>query len=107
MLPDDLEQTLAETNRVLMDEALLVVVEPWMTSFLALVHRVCENRIARRLSTKIEALATMIYDEEPTYEQWHSQPQTILRLLEKCFHPDRRTVALGKLSFVGRKRVTR
>jgi hypothetical protein len=63
--------------------------------FLALVHRVCENRIARRQWTNIEALATIIYYEQPAYEQWHSQPQTILRLLEKYFHPDWRTVALG------------
>lgn len=104
-LPDDLEQTLAETNRVLRNDGLLVVVEPWMTPFLALVHRVCESRIARRLSPRIDALASMIHNEGQTYEQWLGQPQTILGLFGKYFRTHWRSVKWGKLSFVGRKRL--
>jgi ubiquinone/menaquinone biosynthesis C-methylase UbiE len=104
-LPDDLEQTLAETHRVLRPDGLLVIVEPWMTPFLALVHRVCKCHIARRLSRRIDALAAMIYYEQQTYEQWLSRPQTILGLFEKYFQTDWRSVKWGKLSFVGRKRL--
>ena len=106
-LPDDLEQALSETNRILRDDGLLMVVEPWMTRFLALVHAICRNSAARRLSPRIEALASMIHHEQQIYYQWLGMPQTILSLFEKYFDTDRRSVAWGKLSFVGRKQVTR
>jgi ubiquinone/menaquinone biosynthesis C-methylase UbiE len=69
-LPDDLQQTLSEAARVLRDNGVFVVVEPWLTTFLAFVHTVCRSRIARRVSLKIDALATMIDYERETYEQW-------------------------------------
>jgi ubiquinone/menaquinone biosynthesis C-methylase UbiE len=46
-LPDDLQRTLSEAARVLKDNGAFVVVEPWLTTFLAFVHAVCRSRIAR------------------------------------------------------------
>ena len=103
-LPDDLEQTLSEINRVLKDGGLLGIVEPWLTPFLSLVHAVCRNSAARRLSKKIDALATMIHHEQPTYDQWLVQPQKILGLLAKYFQADWLLFGWGKLMWVGRKK---
>jgi len=104
MLLDDLEQVLSETNRVLRDNGLIVVVEPWLTPFLSFVHVVCRSSIARRLSRKVDALATMVYYEQQTYKQWLGQPQAILSLLQKYFHADRCSFGWGKLMFAGRKK---
>lgn len=102
-LPDDLEQTLRETSRVLRRDGLIAVVEPWLTPFLSFVHAVCRNRIARRLSPKIEALATMIHYEQSTYDRWLGQPETILGIFERYFDTYSILIAWGKLMFVGRK----
>lgn len=102
-LPEDLEQSLREINRVLRKDGLVVVVEPWLTPFLSFVHWVCNQSAARRLSPKIEALATMIYHERQTYHQWLSHPQLIIDLLRKYFRPDHCSIRWGKLWFVGRK----
>jgi ubiquinone/menaquinone biosynthesis C-methylase UbiE len=100
-LPDDLEQTLSEIHRVLRKEGRLVLVEPWLTPFLKFTHLACANSIARRLSGKIDALATMIQYEQRTYEQWLSRPDLILSLVRKRFAASRQSMAWGKWSFVG------
>jgi ubiquinone/menaquinone biosynthesis C-methylase UbiE len=102
--PEDLDATLSEIYRILRDGGLFGVVEPWLTPFLSLVHVTCRSSIARRLSTKIDALATMIQYERNTYEQWLRQPQTVLELLEKYFWPTRLSFGWGKVMFVGMKR---
>lgn len=103
-LPDDLEQCLCEINRVLCADGLLVVVEPWLTPFLSLVHWLCRQSIARRLSGKIDALATMIDHERQTYERWLDFPEIILGLLHKYFSSEKCSCRWGKLWFIGRKR---
>ncbi len=105
ILPKDLEQTLSEIYRVLRDEGIFVAIEPWLTPFLRFVHLVCRSRVACRLSTKVEALSTMIHYEQETYDQWLSQAPSILFLLNKYFRAERCSVSWGKLSFVGRKRL--
>lgn len=104
-LPEDLDLTLSEVYRVLSDEGLFVVVEPWLTPFLRFVHAVCRAPIARSLSRKVEALATMIQYEQETYDQWLGQAPAILGLLDRHFRTEQCSVAWGKLSFVGRKRI--
>jgi len=69
-LPEDLEKTFSEMQRVLRKGGRVVFVEPWLTPFLRFVHAVSENRLARRLSNKMDALAAMIQFERRTYEQW-------------------------------------
>jgi ubiquinone/menaquinone biosynthesis C-methylase UbiE len=103
-LPEDLEQTLSETTRVLRDNGMFVAIEPWLTPFLALVHSVCRCRLARRLVPKINALATMIDHERQTYEQWLAQPETILNLYDHFFSAQLASSRWGKYVFVGRKR---
>ena len=103
-LPEDLEQTLAETSRVLRDQGLCVVVEPWLTPFLAFVHRLCRNALARRLIPKIDALATMIEYEQTTYDQWLEQPLTIVSLFERFFINEFQSTRWGKYMYIGRKR---
>jgi len=102
--PDDLEQTLCEIHRILKTDGLLVLVEPWLTPFLAFVHTVCRNKIAKTLSRKVESLATMIFYEQRTYEQWLSRPEAILDLLKKHFHAERCSLKWGKLIFVGHRK---
>jgi ubiquinone/menaquinone biosynthesis C-methylase UbiE len=106
-LPDDLEKTLTETSRVLRDGGLCVVVEPWLTPFLSIVHRVCRSRIARRAIPKIDALATMIDYEQRTYDQWLAQPQMIVSLFQRFFSTNLCSIKWGKYTYSGRKRVAR
>jgi ubiquinone/menaquinone biosynthesis C-methylase UbiE len=104
LLPDDLDRALAEGTRVLSEDGLLVVVEPWATPFLSLSHALCRSRTIRMLSPKVDALATMIHHERNTYEQWLSHPGLILDSLRKRFRVDRCHFRWGKIYFAGRKR---
>jgi ubiquinone/menaquinone biosynthesis C-methylase UbiE len=100
-LPGDLDQTLRQMQRVLRADGRLVLVEPWLTPFLKFAHIACASAVARRLSNKVDALATMIHYERRTYEQWLSQPEMILKLVNKYFAQREQHTAWGKWSFVG------
>jgi SAM-dependent methyltransferase len=103
-IPRDLVVVLREVVRVLKPSGTFVAVEPWSTPFLELVHRVCEWRFARRLSNKIDALATMIELERSTYDQWLSRGPEIIKSLERYLVSRRSRMALGKLHYVGTPR---
>jgi SAM-dependent methyltransferase len=100
----DLDRTLQEIRRVLKPDGLIVVVEPWSTPFLRLFHALCRNRIARRLSRRLDAAAIMIEHERPTYDQWLSHPDGIRQLFRAHFETDWQSIRWGKLWFVGHKR---
>jgi ubiquinone/menaquinone biosynthesis C-methylase UbiE len=100
-LPESLDQTLSEMQRVLDSKGRVVFVEPWSTAFLKFTHFVCKIRLARRASAKVDALATMIHYEQRTYEQWLSHPDLILKLASAHFSPVQQTFAWGKWNFVG------
>ena len=104
VLPDDLERVFAELKRVLRPSGRVVFVEPWLTPFLRFVHGVSENLLVRRLSVKLDALATMIDYERQTYENWLGRPQEISQLARRYFEPELETFAWGKWDFVGRAR---
>ena len=104
VLPEDLERVFAEVRRVLRTDGRVVFVEPWLTPFLRIVHRVAENPAARRVSAKLDALATMIENERQTYENWLGRPQEISQLARRYFQPEHETFAWGKWNFVGRPR---
>ena len=103
-LPEDLDLVLAEVRRVLAGGGRLVVVEPWRTPFLDLVHWCCRRPLARRVWPRLDALATMIELEIDTYEQWLAQPDLIWGSLEEHFEPLERRRGWGKLHFVGAPR---
>ena len=100
-IPGDLAVVLQEVIRVLKPNGLFVAVEPWRTPFLDFVHRVCEWPLARRVSAKIDALATMIELERPTYEQWLASGPEIIRSLDGVLVRRRSRIALGKIHYVG------
>lgn len=103
-LPDDLERTFAEMRRVLRDDGRVMFVEPWRTPFLTLAHLVSDNPLMRKLSNKLDALATMTEYERPTYENWLSRPREISGLAQKYFVPHHESFQWGKWNFVGRPR---
>ena len=100
-LPEDLQQSFAEMQRVLRKEGRVLFVEPWLTPFLKFVHKVSENSLARRISNRMDALATMIQFERRTYEQWLSQPELIKKMARAHFVPAHESFAWGKWNFVG------
>src|SRR5258708_39455944 len=100
ILPDDLERVFAELRRVLRPEGRVVFVEPWLTSFLRVVHRVAQNPLARRLSVKLDALATMIENERQTYENWLGRPREISQLAGRHFQSQHESFTWGKWNFV-------
>ena len=102
VLPDDLERVFAELKRVLRPSGRVLFVEPWLTPFLRFVHVVSGNLLARRLSVKLDALATMIDYERQTYENWLGRPQEISQLARQYFQPEHESFAWGKWNFVGR-----
>jgi ubiquinone/menaquinone biosynthesis C-methylase UbiE len=101
---DDLRRTLAEASRVLRAGGRLLVVEPWLTPFLRAVHRVSEVRLLRRLSPKVDALATMVELERPVYHDWLARPAENLRAIGEWFAIRSQRRALGKLELVAEKR---
>ena len=103
-LPDDLQRTLAEISRVLSADGQLVLVEPWSTPFLSLVHTLMVNPICRRIYPRLDALAVMTQHEQKTYYNWLSRPQEILTLLHQYFTPVQESFRWGKIMFVGRKK---
>jgi SAM-dependent methyltransferase len=103
-LPADLERVSAEVQRVLRPGGLFVIVEPWRTPFLDVVHNVGCSALGRRLWGKMDALATMIEQEGDTYQRWLREPALISDVLRRRFEPAFMRTRWGKLLFVGRRR---
>lgn len=103
-LPADLDQTFSEMQRVLRKGGRAVFVEPWRTPFLDFVHFVSEVPIVRRLSAKMDAFATMVENEIPTYRQWLSQPEVIKEIARAYFVPVYESCGWGKWNFLGTPR---
>lgn len=103
VLPADLDQTLSEIHRVLRPGGNIVIVEPWQTPFLRFVHSVSRIRLLRKLWPKLDAFAIMTEQEIVTYEQWLSQPEKILTLLNTYFQTKQQIIAYGKLMYVGHR----
>jgi hypothetical protein len=89
---------------VLRPGGLFVIVEPWRTPFLDVVHNVGCSALGRRLWGKMDALATMIEQEGDTYQRWLREPALISDVLRRRFEPAFMRTRWGKLLFVGRRR---
>ena len=103
-LPDDLNAVVGEVRRVLRPKGRFMVVEPWLTPFLRAVHALCNQPLARRASSRIEALDCMIKREMRTYSQWLGMPSEIRAALAQGFDTAREEIAWGKFYWVGTKR---
>ncbi len=103
-LPEDLDKVLGEAHRLLRAEGRLLVVEPWQTPFLGAVHGLCKLQVLRRLSSRVDALAKMIDQEEETYFRWLAQPDKITAAIERIFVPLHCRTRWGKLWFLGSPR---
>ena len=84
-LDSDLKCVLQECRRVLARGGRLVLVEPWLTPFLRVVHVCCRRKLLRRLWSRLDALATMIELERETYFAWLSQPELVLSVINEVF----------------------
>ena len=102
-LPDDLLQVLAESHRILKSNGRILIVEPWLTPFLRIVHAMCNRRILRKTWGKLNALGSMIDREKETYDQWLRRPSDILHALDQIFVCEKRLVRFGKILYVGKK----
>jgi ubiquinone/menaquinone biosynthesis C-methylase UbiE len=102
-LPTDLPRCLDEVSRSLAHTGLFCVVEPWNTPFLRAVHRVCANKLMRRLIGKFDAFATMVEEERVTYSAWLFSQSLIQAEVGRRFVPRMSCFAWGKWTFVGGK----
>jgi len=103
-LPGDFEKCLDEIHRILKPEGILVLVEPWLTPFLSCVHWCCRQSFLRKMSGKIDALATMIEEEQSTYFRWLGMPEILKEKLLARFRPAKWICEFGKLKGVFSKR---
>jgi ubiquinone/menaquinone biosynthesis C-methylase UbiE len=99
---DDVYVALAEMRRVLKPDGRAIIIEPWPTPFLRVVHFVTERWVVRALSSRLDAFAAMTEHERPTYEAWLSRPQAILAAVTAQFDAIVIRRRLGKLVFLGR-----
>lgn len=105
VLPADLERVLSEVRRVLRPDGRFVMVEPWLTPFLAAVHTATKVGLIKLLSGKMDALATMIHYEAPTYFSWLESGSLILEMLDRKFDASHISRRFGKINFVGRPKI--
>ncbi|MBX3444584.1 MAG: class I SAM-dependent methyltransferase [Planctomyces sp.] len=103
-LPQDLEDVVGEVRRILKPGGRLLIVEPWQTPFLALVHECCRRRVVRKLWRKLDALAEMTELEASTYFSWLAQPEVVLESIHRAFEPVRMRIAFGKLFLLAQPR---
>jgi len=103
-IPEDLDRTLSEVRRVLRPHGLFVMVEPWLTPFLQIIHFASEQRIVRAASQKFDAFATMTHYEADTYFPWLAAADSILRSLDQNFVTTTMKRGFGKLNFIGKPR---
>lgn len=96
-IPEDLGRCLGEIRRSLKPDGYFCMVEPWKTPFLNVVHSACENKVARRCWSKLDALAEMIEREITTYRQWLDQPEVVLGLVERHFNVELKKISYGKI----------
>lgn len=104
-LPEDLKKTLSEVMRVLRPGGKFVMVEPFSTPFLQMIHFLSEYYIVKLVSNKFDAFAAMTHYEATTYFNWLSKSFEIPKFLDEFFVSDFSQKRFGKLFYVGHKQV--
>jgi ubiquinone/menaquinone biosynthesis C-methylase UbiE len=99
---DEVREALAEMHRVLRPDGRVIIIEPWSTPFLRLVHLVAERKLVRALSNTLDAFAAMTDEERPTYEAWLARPRPIFAAVTAEFEGILIRRRFGKLVFLGR-----
>ena len=102
-IPEDLRQTLSEVRRVLRVGGKFVMVEPWTTAFLQIIHFLSERFFIRAISEKFDSFAVMTHYEAKTYFNWLNKSTEILEVLDENFVPAYKKKQFGKLFYIGQK----
>ncbi len=105
-IPEDLERTLDEVRRVLVAGGRVLLVEPWDTPFLRLVHAISLRPWIARWWDKLDAFATMTRYEADTYFAWLAKPDAIRAALHERFEALVHEESWGKIAFLGSVRPT-
>jgi ubiquinone/menaquinone biosynthesis C-methylase UbiE len=99
----DLDATLQEVTRVVRPEGHVVIVEPWSTPFLTVVHALSRQRPIRALSKKFDAFERMYELERTTYDAWLGEPERILSIVRRHLTALVLRRRWGKLMLVARR----
>jgi ubiquinone/menaquinone biosynthesis C-methylase UbiE len=97
----DVDRALGEMCRILTPGGRIIIIEPWLTPFLSVVHAVSERPLARRFWQKLEAFNTMREEERETYERWLNAPDEILAIIRRHVVPQLLRRRWGKLIVSG------
>jgi len=98
---EDVSLALAEMRRNVAPNGRIIIVEPWATPFLSLVHWVSRRPTVRRLSSKVDAFAIMVEEERVTYNRWLRAPEECLGIIHRYVQAQVVQQRWGKLTVVG------
>lgn len=95
-IPEDLDLCFQGIHRALKPGGRLMIVEPWETPFLRLVHAVSRSNLVGKAFPKLRYFHTMVEEEQETYFNWLSKPESIIASLKKRFQVLRTKYSYGK-----------
>ncbi len=101
-IPEDLAMVFLEVRRILKPDGRFVIVEPWQTPFLAVVHKACSFPFFISRWAKLKALHDMIEMEKKTYYNWLKNKSLITSMLNTYFVSEKLRIGFGKICYVGR-----
>ena len=102
-MPEDLEKCLQSVHQALKPGGTFYAVEPWDTPFLRAVHRIACNSAGRALVPRFDAFATMVEEEQETYDQWLRAGAGVERAFRQTFASVELRTGWGKANLLARK----